>query len=272
MPQEAPRAVVLMHPATAVPEGLYAAFSRYLCGEGFAVVTYDYRGIGRSMPAGGLRGADIRMRDWALLDVAAVTRWAKARFETLPILAVGHSVGGHGIGLNDTRELVDAAVLVTTHVAYLPLIEDRKERIRATIALQKMAPLLVKVIGYLPGRLLGGEDLPRGVLEEWSAWTRLPRYFFDDPSLDAARRFAACRFPVLVVGVDDDLWATPTAVGALAEFFTGTALTRRQFSPEEAGGPIGHLGFFRSRFQPTLWPEIGAWLHARLDALPSSGA
>jgi predicted alpha/beta hydrolase len=42
---------VLIAPATAVPQGYYAKFARYLAAtQGFRVVTLDYRGIGRSKP------------------------------------------------------------------------------------------------------------------------------------------------------------------------------------------------------------------------------
>jgi predicted alpha/beta hydrolase len=34
----------------------------------------------------------------------------------------------------------------------------------------------------------------------------------------------------------------------------------RWLSPEEAGGPIGHLGFFRSQFRDTLWQPAIEWL------------
>ncbi|WP_229421331.1 hypothetical protein [Telluria antibiotica] len=48
------RAVVLLHPATAVTQRYYEAFARYLHGLGMTVLTYDYRGTGRS------RQADLR--------------------------------------------------------------------------------------------------------------------------------------------------------------------------------------------------------------------
>ncbi|MGO2540495.1 MAG: hypothetical protein ACTH8J_05050, partial [Specibacter sp.] len=51
-----PLALVVIHPATAVPERLYAGFSEYLAGQGYAVVTYDFRGTGRSGAPRAVRG------------------------------------------------------------------------------------------------------------------------------------------------------------------------------------------------------------------------
>ena len=50
-PDAPPRALVLIHPATAVPERLYAGFARFLTERGFAALTYNYRGIGASARA-----------------------------------------------------------------------------------------------------------------------------------------------------------------------------------------------------------------------------
>lgn len=61
-PDAEPSALVLIHPATAVPERLYAGFARYLTERGFAALTYNYRGIDASRPAR-LNRLRARMRD-----------------------------------------------------------------------------------------------------------------------------------------------------------------------------------------------------------------
>lgn len=73
-----PRGVVVVHPATGVPQRIYQAFAQFLADCGFHSITYDYRGIGASRPKS-LRRFAARMRDWALLDAEGVMRWAKAR-------------------------------------------------------------------------------------------------------------------------------------------------------------------------------------------------
>jgi predicted alpha/beta hydrolase len=35
----------------------------------------------------------------------------------------------------------------------------------------------------------------------------------------------------------------------------------RRITPEQLGAPrIGHFGFFRERFQSSLWPHVTQWL------------
>ncbi|HDR9098419.1 TPA: alpha/beta fold hydrolase [Burkholderia vietnamiensis] len=266
-PDAPPRALVLIHPATAVPERLYAGFARFLTTRGFAALTYNYRGIGSSRPAR-LTKLQARMRDWIELDVGAAIAWARDTHRALPLLAVGHSVGGHAVGLSAGTAHLRAAVLVAAHAGSTRLIESAAERLKVRLILHVLGPLASALLGYVPGKRLGlGEDLPAGVFREWSRWTALPHYFFDDPTLGAAERFSKQRLPILAVGFDDDPWANRRAIDLLVSYLTGAAVERRQIDPHAAGtGPVGHMGFFRSRPGAVLWPGVADWLAQALDA------
>ena len=114
----------------------------------------------------------------------------------------------------------------------------------------------------MPGRRLGlGEDLPREVMLQWSRWTRMPHYFYDDPTIHAGQRAARVDLPLLVLGFDDDPWANPVAIDLLLGPLVNASVERQQLTPAEAGVPtIGHMGFFRKRCAATLWPRVGDWL------------
>jgi len=262
----APLAVVLVHPGTGIAQRYYEPFARHLAAAGFHVVTYDYRGIGRSRPAS-LRGMDVTMADWLEDDVGTVTRWAAARFAELPLLAVGHSLGGHALALNSTTNL-HGAVLVASHAGVTATVTGLAERLRIRFVMRVLTPLLTTICGYMPARKLGlGEDLPAGVMRQWSRWTALPRYFFDDPAMDAQARMARVRVPLLVLGFADDPWANPEAIGMLTAPLINTTVERRQVAPRDAGlAAIGHMGFFRQRAGVSLWPQVVDWLREKATA------
>lgn len=262
-----PRAVVLLHPATAVTQEFYYAFCTWLSEQGLHVLTYDYRGTGRSRPVR-MRDAQVTMADWMEDDVGAVTRWASDRFPGLRLLAVGHSVGGHAIALSSASSALHAGVMIASHAGVTATIRGAGEKARVWGVMRVLTPILCGLLGYMPGRRLGlGEDLPAPMMRQWSRWSRLPRYFYDDPAMDAERRAARVHLPLLVLGFDDDPWANPVAMDLLLQPLVNARIERRQVSPASAGVPaIGHMGFFRKRCGAALWPQVSSWLLAHCDA------
>ncbi|RKH51880.1 alpha/beta fold hydrolase [Corallococcus sp. AB049A] len=267
MPEGPVRGVVLVHPATAMPEQMYFAFASRLTDEGFAAVTYNYRGV---QPAGAARRTHAGFLTWADQDVDAVTRWAADRYPGLPVMAVGHSFGGHAIALSESSQRLTAAVMVASQAGSLRFIRHWRERLLVTLYLKLIGPLCARFLGYMPYARLGlGEDVPAQTILEWSRWTSLPRFYFDDPQLDAVGRFGRLRMPVLAIGLDDDPWAPPEAIDLVCEHLTGCTVERRQLSPKDSAGQgIAHLGFFREHHAATLWPRVVDWLsrHAPIRA------
>ena len=262
-PAREPRALVLLHPATGVPQGYYQSFARYLTEAGLSVLTYDYRGIGRSRPPS-LRGYDVRMSDWIDHDVPAVTAWARERFPQLPLLAVGHSVGGHAIALSPSSGGLRAAVMVASHAGASHTIKGWAERLRVRFIMRVLAPVLVALKGYMPNKRLGfGEDLPGAAMTQWRRWTTLPRYFFDDPAMAADARMAQLRIPLLVISFDDDPWANASAVQMLISPLKNAHMERWHLVPRDVGlASVGHMGFFKKRSEQQLWGRVANWLLA----------
>ncbi|USX14573.1 alpha/beta fold hydrolase [Oxalobacteraceae bacterium OTU3CAMAD1] len=262
-PADNPRALVLLHPATGVPQGYYQSFARYLASLGLSVLTYDYRGIGRSRPAS-LRGYDVSMSDWIDHDVPTVTAWAQGRFPQLPLLAIGHSIGGHAIALSPSSGALRAAVMLASHAGASHTIKGWAERQRVRFIMRVLAPILVAVKGYMPNKRLGfGEDLPGTAMTQWRRWTTLPRYFFDDPAMAAESRMAQLRIPLLVVSFEDDPWANARAVQMLISPLKNAQMERWHLNPRVAGmPPVGHMGFFKKRFEQELWGKVATWLMA----------
>lgn len=253
-----PAATVLINAATAVPQGFYRAFATFLAEQGYAVITYDYRGIAGSRPAS-LRGFVARARDWALLDMAGVVDWVRAADLAPRLFMVGHSYGGQTPGLLPNGDQVDAMVTLSAQSGYWRL-QGGGQKLAVALHMHLTFPLLASLLGYMPMRRLGGgEDLPRGVALEWAAWCRRPGYLLDDPTLPL-ERYRAFQAPVLAYSFADDNWGTRRSVDAMMRAYP--RLTRRHLVPAEAGlRAIGHFGFFRPA-SAAIWPAVADWLHA----------
>jgi predicted alpha/beta hydrolase len=118
-------------------------------------------------------------------------------------------------------------------------------------------PLLSNVVGYFPGALTIGADLPRGVALEWARWGRTPGYLVGGDGASRRAGFARFSGPLLSYGIANDHYAPPAAIDALLSLYTGAQQERRQLDD-----PIGHFGFFRDRFRDTLWREAASFVEA----------
>lgn len=266
-PHHLARGTVLIHGATAVPQSYYARFASWLADAGLRVLTYDYRGVGDSRPPS-LRGFPATMTDWARLDARAALDLVQARYGDRPIFLIGHSFGGQLLGLVDEMREVSGALLVASQLGYYghwPL----PQRLSLALTWYAVIPTVTGTLGYLPGWMGLGTDLPAGVAQEWAHWCRHPEYFIGEHP-DARERLGRFDRPLLLYSFTDDPYAPEPAVASLAEALANAPLTRRHLAPWRLGADaIGHFGFFRPRFAPTLWREALEFIEDTLAGRPA---
>jgi predicted alpha/beta hydrolase len=259
---------VLINSATAVPRRIYKGFASYLASRGCAVLTYDYRGTGDSRPKAptghnqpkSLVGFKASMSDWAALDVTAAVAWMRERYKTMPLAFVGHSFGGQALGLIPNNSEVARALLVAAQAGTWRLMTS-PERYRIYALLKFVGVPLTQAVGYTPGKIGLGLDLPKGVFLEWARWVLSDRYFFDDADLRSLSNFPRYRGALRALSFSDDPWATRPAVELLCAGFTSIRPDIDTITPAEIGArKIGHFGFFRPEHRDTLWRGAAEWL------------
>jgi predicted alpha/beta hydrolase len=261
LPRGAKRHAVLINSATAVPRKIYRGLAGYLAHRGCAVLTYDYRGTGDSRQKSlvgynqprSLAGFNATMADWAALDVTAAVAWMRERYKTLPLNYVGHSFGGQALGLLANNTEVSRALLIAAQAGTWKLMAS-PERYRVYAMLNFVGVPLTRLLGYAPGWSGLGEDLPKGVFEQWVRCVMSPRYLFDDPKLRALENFPHYHGAMRAICLSDDPWATRPAVELLCSGFTAIRPEILTIAPADVGAAgIGHLGFFRAEHRDTLW-------------------
>jgi predicted alpha/beta hydrolase len=264
LPVGEPIAAVLVASATGVPRRYYAPFVAHLARAGFAALTFDYRGVGGSRPASGLRGFRAALHEWGERDLAGAIAWLGDRIPGRPLLVVGHSVGGQVLGLAPTLDRVSAVLSIASQSGYWKLWRGAR-RAQLGLYFHLLIPLAARVAGYLPMSVAGGEDLPRDVALEWARWSRDPRYVLSRADARPDSGYARFDRPWRAYAFTDDAYAPVRAVEALLGFYPRARSELRVVGPEQAGRPIGHFGFFRPAFEGTLWPEVVAWLRAHAE-------
>jgi predicted alpha/beta hydrolase len=268
LPRGTRRKAALISSATAVPRRIYRGFAGYLARRGFAVLTFDYRGVGGSRGVAvegynkpkSLVGFNATMTDWAMLDIAAAVRWMRERYNTLPLTYVGHSFGGQTLGLLPNNSEIPRALLIAAQLGYWKLMAS-PERYRVYAMLNFVGPPLTRMFGYAPGWTGIGEDLPKGVFLQWARWVKSPRYLLDDPTVAGLANFPKYKGVMRAICMTDDPWATRPAVERLCAAYSSITPEILSVSPRELGvSKIGHLGFFRPEHRDTLWRGAAEWL------------
>jgi predicted alpha/beta hydrolase len=250
--------LALISSAAAVPRGFYARFAEHLVTQhGFrAALIYDYRGVaGSQAPRHWKR--PLLMRDWAHFDMPAALHRLELEAPDHPLVGIGQSFGGQVLALGGRSKRFSRYLMVATMTGYWG---NTKPRFRVFSQMNLVGVPLATLLGKVPGQIGLGQTLPGTIFREWARWGRHPEYFFADPTMDAARRFAEVETPILAIGLTDDPWGTPKAQQALLKDYNRAPTEVRWISPEEAGGRVGHLGFFRSAFKETLWQPAIDWL------------
>lgn len=265
------RAVAVVHSATGVPRGYYRAFAEWLAARGYAVLTYDYRGIGGSRH-GPPADDGASMRDWAVLDMSAALAAAEARraAAALPLLLVGHSFGGNSIAFAQGVERADAIVCVAAQLGEARLF-PHVHRLAANVFFRAWLPAVVRLYGHAPGWALGGgaEALPPRVARQWARWGLTRGWAYADPALQPHDASARVRVPVHFWNISDDLtYGPPRAVDALAARYANAAVQRLTIAPREVGvRRLGHFGAFRRAPGARLWQRLLAPIEAAAPAL-----
>jgi predicted alpha/beta hydrolase len=253
-PPGEPRGAVLVVPAMGCQQSFYASFAAWLAAQGFLVATFDYRGIGLSRPASGLRGFRADLLDWARLDCAALVEDIRRRAPTLPFFWIGHSLGGQILPFVPGREHVRKMITVTAGSGYW-LENSPALRWRVWFLWFFVVPVALPLCGYFPGqrlRMVG--DLPRAAMARWRRWCLHPDYAAGAEGEAARELYAAVRTPITALSFTDDEMMSARNIERLHASYSGAPRRLVRLAPRDVGARrIGHFGFFRRECQENLW-------------------
>ena len=265
-PKPDPDRVVLVGPAMGVQRRFYSRFAIFMRQHGFTVLTFDYRGTGGSVRP---ESRDAVLHDWGEQDLAGAIDWLERTYGATRVSVVAHSVSAQLLGLANNNDRLGPVVLVAPQSGYWRLFGPYKYVLAAgwTVGI----PLLTTLFGRLPGWVLGGMDLPVGVVREWARWGRHPDYILSYHP-DTRAGFARITSPLLVFGMAGDVFAPAAAVKEIVSWYGSPRRELRHLTATD-GGRIGHFNFFKDGVARDAWRETAAWLAGEAaQAAPESSA
>lgn len=255
---------IQINSATGARKEIYLNLARYLAENGWAVLLFDYRGIGESKPKT-LKGFHAHCHDWGYKDMAAALDWLDAKFPTYPKFVIGHSAGGQQLGFMDNHRKISKAFLVSASIGYWKLLAS-PYRYFTLLVWFVLRPITNTLAGYTAASWFGlGEDLPKGVANEWKRWCMRRNYYGDFLGKELSPVFFDdIRFPIHFIYPEDDTIATFASVQGLQAFYKSADITTEEIQLKEYGlQKMGHFGFFSRASRNSMWPKVLAFFENR---------
>jgi len=249
-------AAAVVHGATGVPQRFYAAFARWLAGQGIAVLTYDYRDFGTSA-VGPAHCSTATLVDWGLRDQQAAQRELETLVPGVPVWVIGHSLGGLMLPFQYGAGRVDRLIAVASGPVHF---SDHPWHAKPLVAAfwHGVGPAAIALTGRLPGLVWGATgDLPRGVFRQWRRWCTARGFHLGDigkllPVPDFRAFCGEARF----IAMADDAMVPPAATWRLMQFYPEARKRQKVVRPADYGlKRVGHIAAFH-RDNAVLWPDI----------------
>lgn len=258
LPDGNPVQSMVVSSATGMLQKFYRAYSRHFAGRGYAVLTFDYHGIGAS---GGrvpeLRSNRYNLAHWGSNDQAGAVHFLKSRYPAVPLTLVTHSIGGQLCGFNPEFEAMDRIILVASQSGYWRMYSGW-QKWKLWKFWHILIPWLTPLFGYFPAKPLGlFENLPREMALQWSRWGKHPDYMMSEANGEPFY-FRKIEVPLLSLSFPGDPLAPPVAVDWITGQYARAAVTRVHYTRE--GKNPGHFGYFRPAFRETLWEATHRWI------------
>jgi predicted alpha/beta hydrolase len=268
----APRGVaVLAHALMARRSEFHRAgggLAGFLAGEGWKVVSFDFRGHGDSRRRAGQApaSADHGYDDMVRGDLPAVVGFARSRLRGKGrVVVVGHSLGGHTSLVAQATGAIGVDALVGFGAApWVRAFEPSAVRWAAKRALVAGMVAIARRVGRFPARALrrGSDDESLGCIEDIGRFAST-RWESADGTRDYLEAIRTVRVPVLqVVSVGDRLECAPECGAALLDH-CGKAAARDlvRIEGRDGGGPApGHMGMVTSSRTKLAWTRVAEWM------------
>ena len=256
-PEKANKKVIVIAPGVGMTHDHYEPIANFLSGQGFVVLVFDYRGMGRSAPES-LSGYSANMHQWAVQDINAVLLYTKQQYPGNEIIYIGHCMGGEIIGLSPASQYVNKIILVSSALTCEKLYPWHT---RVKFKFSKVKGRAISwLLGYTPAnKKRKREKIPKGVFMQLANWCDNPNGLFDAFPDNNYRKI---NVPILAYTFTDDWYCHPRAVNELLNHFTNAAITWYHLDPREMGlKEVGHIDFFNPGMRAALWPSLLEWIN-----------
>ena len=247
---------VLICPATGITKVFYHAFAEWLNQQGYAVLSFDFRGIGESLH-GAIKDSTASIADWGMLDIPAAIDTLLARTQAEKVIIIGHSAGGQLLGITPNYQKVAKVLAIAGSTGHVKDLKG-KTKLLAPVMFNVVFPLSSLVKGYGATQFIGmGENLPKQVAKQWAEFCSKPGYVTNTIGKTIFEDYHAnIQCPITALAATDDEIATRANVKDLLRLYPNAPTKFIELNPQQLGyKQIGHMLMFKKSHHK-LWSII----------------
>ena len=247
---------VLICPATGITKVFYHAFAEWLNQQGYAVLSFDFRGIGESLH-GAIKDSTASIADWGMLDIPAAIDTLLARTQAEKVIIIGHSAGGQLLGITPNYQKVAKVLAIAGSTGHVKDLKG-KTKLLAPVMFNVVFPLSSLVKGYGATQFIGmGENLPKQVAKQWAEFCSKPGYVTNTIGKTVFEDYHAnIQCPITALAATDDEIATRANVKDLLRLYPNAPTKFIELNPQQLGyKQIGHMLMFKKSHHK-LWSII----------------
>ena len=255
-PESAPRGAILIAPATGIKRQFYASFATFLADYGYAVLTFDNRGIGDSLNES-IRHCKADLVAWGKQDMPAALDTLMYHYPDTQYFLVGHSAGGQLIGLMHNADKLSAFINYGSSSGSLRNMRPRY-RLKAHFFMNVFIPVSNLLLGHTRSNWVGmGEPLPKGVARQWRQWCNGSGYVKTSFGSEVTEhQYEDLAAPSKWIIASDDDIANEQNLKEMIDVYGASKSRYCVLFPAACGlDNIGHMRFF-SRQSQRLWPLV----------------
>jgi predicted alpha/beta hydrolase len=249
---------ILIAPATGITTQFYHSFAEWLAEQGFDVLSFDFRGIGKSLH-GSIKNSNANIIQWGQLDLPAAIETLLQLTHANKIILIGHSAGGQLTGIIPNYPKIAKIISVSGSSGHTKGLKGRT-RFLGPIMFKGVFPLARYTLGYGPTKIIGmGENLPKDVAKQWAEFCAKPGYIMNafDKELNINQDFhKQITQEITSIYATDDEIATQQNVNDLLRLYPNAQIKIIALNPiDHEYSHIGHMLMFKRSHQK-LWHII----------------
>lgn len=225
---------------------------------GIRVVTFDFRAHGDSKV-----DRNVSYDDLVRFDLPAVVNAVQARSRKLPLIVLGHSLGGHAALAAQGAGLINATKIVAVGSnVWIPSLEHSRLRWAIKRASAELALRVTRRVGYFPSRALriGSDNEQRDYMEGLFRGTMDGTWRSDDHKIDYLANLSKISVPVLAMLSKGDRITCPPSVGERFIRHTRGPITIERIRKSDNGSPPpGHMEMVTTEACRSAWERVVGW-------------